>query len=130
MTCLRAETPGCPERTTLPFWIQPLRLWWLSSRAAWGMAALSVVTVTILFTIWRFGVSQGVVQPGKPGAARAGDSTRVNSNRGEPVEPAELRLALRRSFEDFELALRLNDQLLSVRDPMVVPSQSRAAELR
>jgi hypothetical protein len=127
---LRAETAGRPERRIVPFRMEPLRSWCLSRKVTWGMAALSIVTVTILILVWRVGVNQRVVQSGKFAAVRGGKAARVNSSLSEPEGPAELRLALSRSFEDFELALRLNDQIFAMREPMVVPSKSRSAELR
>jgi anti-sigma factor RsiW len=130
MTRLRVETAGWPKRTTVPFWIEPLQSWCLWRRTAWRWAALSIVIVAIAFTVWRFGLNQSVVQSGKFAAGRDGNSVRVNSNQGEPAGPVELRLALSRSFEDFEMALRLNDQLFAMREPMVVPSKSRSAELQ
>jgi anti-sigma factor RsiW len=130
MRRLRVETAGWPKRTTAPFWMEPLQSWCLWRRAAWRRAALSIVTVAIAFTVWHFGVNQSVVQSGKSADGRHDNLVRVNSNQGEPAGPVELRLALSRSFEDFEMALRQNDQLLATREPMVVPSKSRSAELQ
>jgi hypothetical protein len=131
MTRSRAEPPGGLKRTTVLLWLEPLRSWCLSRRAAvWSIAALIVVTASILGIVWRLSLNQGVNQSGKFAAARDHNSTRANSSRGEPEGPAELRLALSRSFEDFEVALRLNDQLSALREPMVVPSNSRSVELR
>jgi anti-sigma factor RsiW len=130
MTRLRAEPAGCPARTIVPFWLESLRSRCLSRPGAWSMAAVSVVTVTILFTVWRFGANQSVVQLGKLATARDSDSTGANNSHEEPAGPAELRQALSRSFEDFETALRLNDHLVGMREPMVVPSKSRTAELQ
>jgi anti-sigma factor RsiW len=130
MTHLRAETVGLPKRTTVPLWLEPLRSWRLSRQVVWGMAALSVVTVGILFTVWRFSVGQSVIHSGKLGAALDSNSPRLPSSGSEAAGPAELRLALSRSFEDFEMALRLNDQVFAMREPMVVPSKSRSVELR
>jgi anti-sigma factor RsiW len=130
MTRLRAETAGGPKRTTVLFRLEPLRSWCLSRRAVWSIAALIVVAASILGIVWRFSLNQRVIQSGKFAAARDGNSTRANSSREEPEGPAELRLALSRSFEDFEMALRLNDQLSALREPMVVTSRSRSVELR
>jgi len=102
----------------------------LMATSPWRRAALSIVTVAIAFTVWHFGVNQSVVQSGKSADGRHDNLVRVNSNQGEPAGPVELRLALSRSFEDFEMALRQNDQLLATREPMVVPSKSRSAELQ
>jgi hypothetical protein len=130
MTRLRAETVGLPKRMTVPFRLEPLRSSCFSRRAAWGVAALIVVTVTLLFTVWRFSLNQSAVQSGKFAGPRDGNSTRATTTRAEAAGPAELRLALSRSFEDFEMALRVNDQLFAMREPMVVPSKARALELR
>jgi hypothetical protein len=128
MTRLRAETVGSPKRSTVPLWLEPQRSRRLSRRIAWSMAALSVVTVSILFTVWRFSVDQIVIHPGKLGAALDSNSPRVHGSGSEAVGPTEFRLALSRSFEDFEMALRLNDQVSAMREPMVVPSKSRSVD--